>query len=250
MATTASNTRMTDAEMADEITRLGFHLLAIERDRYNGRSRRVAVVRCPRCAGRRSLLLGNARAAKTKLCFRCAPAVDGGRRSRTDSEVRSEMEALGFNVAAVLRVHNGTQHVTVARVICGGCGGRRIVYPGNARRGVGLLCHPCAARARVGRAAEYRPSQCASCGLVYQPTYSTQSVCDQCIVVQHRQLGHDVIRVRHGDGKVWAEVRCSVCGRHKEVRTDDLRRERVHRPWRCMSCATRARWARWRGEAS
>lgn len=154
---------------------------------------------------------------------------------KCDAHLMEEMRGLGLDPVSCGYRHNGRQNVRVVSVRCPGCEEVRDIFPGNARMGRGIRCTKCAGLARVGQPRRDPVKTCA-CGT----TYSTHSLqCDECIVEEMCDLGHDAISIVRSKRIVYAVCRCSVCGEKKSARVDDLKRPRVRRPWRCGECGMR-----------
>lgn len=152
---------------------------------------------------------------------------------KCDEHLMDEMRGLGFDPVRCGYRTTPRQNVRVVICRCPGCEAEREVIPGNARRGLGIRCPKCAGAKRVGQPRRLPVRKC-SCG----QTFSTNSrMCDECLVEQMRAIGHDALSIERKDRIVYAVCRCSICGHQKAARVDDLKRPRVHRPWRCGRCS-------------
>lgn len=151
---------------------------------------------------------------------------------KCDEHLMAEMRSLGFDPVrcGYRETHRQRQRIIIVR--CPGCKEEREVVPSNARLGLGIRCLKCAGAERRGKRGRDPVKTCA-CGA----QYSTHSIsCDECILNGLRRLRHDALSIERRGGIVYAVCRCSTCGEEKPTRVDDLKRPRVHRPWRCKSC--------------
>jgi hypothetical protein len=162
----------------------------------------------------------------------------GGKKPRKcDQCMMDEMRSLGLDPVSVGRRQVKRQTIRIVRVRCPGCGGERDIIPGNARRGLGMKCQPCAYREQVGKPKIYKRKPCSDCGEVFRPTHPQHRQCDDCMLKELREMGHDAIGIRYGRDYLRVVCRCAGCRVKKPVIIYDLKRVRLNRPWRCNRCA-------------
>ena len=166
-------------------------------------------------------------------CEKCRGTVNV---QKCDECLTAEMTSLGFDVVSCGYRQMRTQRARIVVVRCPDCRGEREVVPGNARAGLGIRCAACAGKARIGQHRERPRQTCPRCGVEHR---EWARVCDECVVEEMQELGHNALGVEMVDGIRRVRCRCSVCEQIGMPRRDDLKRERVHSPWRCAGCNDR-----------
>ena len=152
---------------------------------------------------------------------------------KCDEHLMEEMRGYGFDPVRCGYRHNGCQNLRIVVCRCPDCGQEREVVPGNARRGLGIRCPKCAGAKRVGQPSR-EPVRTCECGAIFSTHSKT---CDDCMIEELCELGHDALKIERKDQVAYAVCRCSICKAQMRARVDDLKRPRTHRPWRCRKCS-------------